>query len=183
MRQHLDSLPAIEDALWQALQRAVHDKAHPWRTPVLATTDGEIGDARTVVLREAERDRAGLRLYSDARSAKAAQIASHPQGTLVMWSPALGWQLRVRVVLTVSTEGLEVSSRWAKLKLSPAANDYLSSHAPGTPLEAALAARGERAHFALIDAHVQSIDWLELHADGHRRARFVVGATPCWLQP
>jgi pyridoxamine 5'-phosphate oxidase len=183
MSARLDSLTAIEDALWQALQRAVHDKAHPWRTPVLATTDGDIGDARTVVLRETERDSATLRLYSDARSAKAAQIASHPQGTLVMWSPALGWQLRVRVVLAVSTEGLEVSSRWAQLKLSPAANDYLSARAPGTPLEAALAARGERAHFALIDAQVQSIDWLELHSQGHRRARFVLGATPCWLQP
>jgi pyridoxamine 5'-phosphate oxidase len=183
MDPRLDSLPAIEDALWQTLQRAVHDKTHPWRTPVLATTDGEIGDARTVVLRETERDSATLRLYSDARSAKAAQIAAHPYGTLVMWSPVLGWQLRMRAVLSVSTEGLDVSSRWARLKLSPAANDYLSAHAPGTPLQAALAARGERTHFALVDAQVQSIDWLELHADGHRRARFVVGATPCWLQP
>ena len=179
----LDSLPAIEDALWQHLLQAVDDKAHPWRTPVLATTDGDIGDARTVVLREADRDSATLRLYSDARSAKVAQLASHPVGTLVMWSPALGWQLRVRARLAVSTEGLEVSSRWARLKLSPAAHDYLSAQAPGTPLEATLAARGERAHFALIDAQVQSIDWLELHADGHRRAQFVLGATPCWLQP
>jgi pyridoxamine 5'-phosphate oxidase len=183
MPPRLDSLPAIEDALWQALHDAVHDKSHPWRTPVLATTDGDVGDARTVVLREADRGSAMLRLYSDARSAKVAQVASHPIGALVMWSPALGWQLRVRVRLAVSTEGLEVSSRWARLKLSPAAQDYLSAQAPGAPLEAALAARGERAHFALIDAQVQSIDWLELHAAGHRRARFVLGATPSWLQP
>jgi pyridoxamine 5'-phosphate oxidase len=183
MNARLDSLPAIEDALWQALQQAVHDKAHPWRAPVLATTDGDLGDARTVVLREADRDRATLRLYSDARSAKVAQIAAHPVGTLVMWSPALGWQLRVRARLDVSIEGLEVSSRWARLKLSPAAHDYLSVQAPGTPLDAALGARGERAHFALLNAQVLSIDWLELHADGHRRARFVVGATARWLQP
>jgi pyridoxine/pyridoxamine 5'-phosphate oxidase len=183
MSPRLDSLPAIEDALWRTLQDAVRDKSHPWRTPVLATTDGDIGDARTVVLREADRDRAALRLYCDARSPKAAQLVSHPVGTLVMWSPVLGWQLRVRVRVEVSTEGLEVSSRWARLKLSPAAHDYLSAQPPGTPLEAALSARGERAHFALLDAHVQSIDWLELHADGHRRARFVAGTTPCWLQP
>jgi pyridoxamine 5'-phosphate oxidase len=183
MDARLDSLPAIEDALWQALRDAVHDKTHPWRTPVLATTDGNIGDARTVVLREVDRGRGMLRLYCDARSEKVAQIASHPVGTLVMWSLVLGWQLRVRIRLAVSTEGLEVSSRWARQKLSPAAHDYLSAQAPGTPLQVALAARGERAHFALLDAQVQSIDWLELHADGHRRARFVVGATPTWLQP
>jgi hypothetical protein len=183
MSARLDSLPAIEDALWRALQLAARDKSHPWRTPVLATTDGDVGDARTVVVRDAEPDTATVRVYSDARAAKVAQIATHPLGTLVMWSPALGWQLRMRVRLEVSTEGLEVSSRWARLKLSPAAQDYLSAQAPGTPLDAALAARGGRANFALIDAHVQSIDWLELHADGHRRARFVLGATPCWLQP
>jgi pyridoxine/pyridoxamine 5'-phosphate oxidase len=179
----LDSLRAIEEALWHALQHAVGDRSHPWRTPVLATTDGSIGDARTVVLREVDRECLSLRLYCDGRSPKVAQLTSHPLGTLVMWSPALAWQLRIRVRVEVSSEGLEVSSRWARLKLSPAAHDYLSAQPPGTPLEATLSARGERAHFALLDAQVESIDWLELHADGHRRARFVPGATPCWLQP
>lgn len=183
MTTRLDSLPAIEDALWRELLAAPRDKHHRWRTPVLATTDGEIGDARTVVLRAADRDQALLLLYSDARSAKVSQLASHPQGTLVMWSPALQWQLRVRVQVEVCTEGLELSSRWARLKLTPAANDYLSTQAPGSALAGALAARGERAHFALLEARVLSIDWLELHPHGHRRARFGIGATAQWLQP
>lgn len=180
----LDTLAAIEDTLWRELADAPRDKAHPWRTPVLATTDGQIGDARTVVVRDADREAALLLLYSDARSAKVTQAQAHPAATLVMWSPALAWQLRIRVHLEVCTDGLELSSRWARLKLTPAANDYLSLHAPGSALDSALAARGERAHFALIEAHVRSIDWLELDAkQGHRRARFGVGATPVWLQP
>ena len=123
-----------------------------------------------------------LLLYCDARSAKATQIAAHPIGTVVMWSPALGWQLRARVQLEVQTDGLAVSSRWARLKLSPAAHDYLSALAPGSVLDRAMGARGERAHFALIEARVQSLDWLELHEQGHRRARFdATGAR--WLQP
>jgi pyridoxamine 5'-phosphate oxidase len=129
MDPRLDSLPAIEDALWQALQRAVHDKTHPWRTPVLATTDGEIGDARTVVLREAERGSATLRLYSDARSAKAAQIAAHPHGTLVMWSPVLGWQLRMRALLSVSTEGLDGLSVGARTRHAAASRTGRSRRA------------------------------------------------------
>jgi pyridoxamine 5'-phosphate oxidase len=179
----LDSLEAIEAALWRELHAAPRDKQHPWRTPVLATTDGQIGDARTVILREADRAQATLLMYSDARAGKAMQIATHPQGTLVMWSPSLGWQLRLRVRLQTVTDGLELSSRWAQLKLSPAANDYLSSQAPGTPLDQALASRSERAHFALIEANVLSIDWLELHAQGHRRARFDERDTARWLQP
>jgi pyridoxamine 5'-phosphate oxidase len=179
----LESLAAIEAALWRELQAAPRDKQHPWRAPVLATTDGEVGDARTVILREADQARAALLMYSDARAGKVAQVAAHPQGTLVMWSPALGWQLRIRVHLQTVTDGLELSSHWARLKLSPAANDYLSSQAPGNPLDHALVARGERAYFALLQARVLSIDWLELHAQGHRRARFDNDTTPRWLQP
>ena len=67
--------------------------------------------------------------------------------------------------------------------LSPAANDYLSPRTPGDPLDGAIGARGERAYFALLEARVLSIDWLELHAQGHRRAGFGNGTTPRWLQP
>ena len=183
MGTRLETLDAIEAALWRELQAAPRDKQHPWRVPVLATTDGEIGDARTVILREVDQAQAALLMYTDARAGKVVQIAAHPRGTLVMWSPALGWQLRMRVHLQAVTDGLELSSRWARLELSPAANDYLSPQAPGDALDSALSARGERAYFALVEAHVLSIDWLELHAQGHRRARFSNGTTPCWLQP
>lgn len=179
----LASLEAIEAALWRTLEAAPHDKAHPWRTPVLATTDGRIGDARTVVLREAQRSVALLRLYSDSRSAKVTQARTHPEGTLVAWSPALGWQLRIRVHVDVVTDGLELSSRWAQLKLTPAAHDYLSALPPGSALDGAPASRGDRAHFSLLEARVLSIDWLELDARGHRRARFAAGEAATWLQP
>jgi pyridoxamine 5'-phosphate oxidase len=179
----LESLQAIEAELWRELQAAPCDKQHPWRAPVLATTDGHVGDARTVILREVSAEHSTLLIYTDARAGKVAQIGAHPHGTLVMWSPVLGWQLRLRVHLQTVTDGLELSSRWARLKLSPAAQDYLSPRAPGTPLAHALDTRVERAHFALLEASVLSIDWLELHAQGHRRARFGNDATPCWLQP
>jgi pyridoxamine 5'-phosphate oxidase len=183
LNARLETLQGIEAALWRELQAAPHDKQHPWRAAVLATTDGQVADARTVILREASAEQSTLLMYSDARAGKVAQIATHPHGTIVMWSSALGWQLRLRVHLQTVTDGLELSSRWARLKLSPAANDYLSLQAPGDPLGAALAARGERAYFALLEARVLSIDWLELHAEGHRRARFGADATSCWLQP
>lgn len=182
MAARLDSLAAIEAALWRELGAAPRSGDHPWRTPVLATTDGEIGDARTVVLREIDATRGRLMLFSDNRAAKVMQLTAHPLGTLVFWSAALGWQLRVRVQLQALTDGLAVSSRWAQLKLSPGAQDYLSALAPGSALDNAIGARGERAHFALIVASVASIDWLELHADGHRRAHFA-GGKANWRQP
>ncbi len=182
-------LGAVHTALWQELTRAPHDKHHEWRTPVLATVDddGQAADARTVVLREVDAAAATLVLFSDARAGKLAQLQAHPIGTLVFWSKRLGWQLRLRVRLSAQTEGLAVSSRWARLKLSPAAQDYLSPLPPGaaiegTPPATATAGTVERGHFALLAAQVQSSDWLELHREGHRRARFdAAGAR--WLVP
>ena len=191
MPDRLASLADIEAAIWRELQQAIHGGGHPWRTAVLATVDGDAADARNVVLRDLDAAQRTLLMYTDARSPKARQVAAHPQGMLVLWSPALGWQLRLRVALSLETSGLRVSSRWAKLKLTPAAQDYLSPLAPGTALntstpgtalDAPAPERQSREHFAVLAARVQSVDWLELHAQGHRRALFSA-ADAAWITP
>jgi pyridoxamine 5'-phosphate oxidase len=182
----LASLDTIAAEVWRQLGAAVRDRNHAWRTPVLATTNGNFADARSVILREADPLTQQLRIYSDHRAAKVAQLLSHPEGTLVMWSPALGWQLRCRVRLALEDDGLAVSSRWARVKLSPAAQDYLSPEPPGAPLPAATPAPTHdavaRSHFCVVVAEVLAIDWLELHPERHRRAVFD-GNGARWLQP
>jgi len=177
-----DDLSALEDTIWQELARATRDRGHAWRFAVLATVDGEAADARTVVLRDTDRATRTLLIYTDARSPKAAQLTAHPLGTLVLWSPQLSWQLRLRVRLALETSGLRVSSRWAQLKLTPAAQDYLSPLPPGSPLAAAAPERQSREHFAVLAAEVLSLDWLLLAATGHRRARFDA-AGAAWVTP
>ncbi len=183
-------LDALLDRCWRELARATADKQHGWRLGALATRDGDGVDARTVVLREVHAEAREILLYTDARSGKARQLAQWPQGTLLLWSPALSWQLRLRVDLALQVDGLAVASRWARLKLTPAAQDYLSPLPPGTPMDgppggaasAPVPDRAERAHFAVLSARVRSIDWLELAAGAHRRARFdAQGAR--WLAP
>ena len=178
----LQDLADVDRALWQELGRAAQARGHAWRTPVLATREGDIADARVVVLREVRTETRELLFYSDARAGKLVQAAAAPIGTLVMWSAELGWQLRCRVQLAAETSGLEASSRWARLQLSPAAQDYLSPLPPGTPLGKPVPGLQGRSHFAVVTAQVLSTDWLELHPQGHRRARFdEQGAR--WLQP
>ena len=184
-RARLHSLAAIEAALWHELANAAHDPLHGWRRQVLATSsdDGDAADARTLVLRELERDERTLLFYTDARSGKAHQVAARPLGTLVAWCPVLSWQLRLRVRLELQTAGLAVSSRWAKLALTPAARDYLGPAAPGTPVDPEAAAHEVgRTFFALLSAQVLAIDWLEIGEHAHRRAAFdEAGAR--WLVP
>ncbi|MBI5720054.1 MAG: pyridoxamine 5'-phosphate oxidase family protein [Burkholderiales bacterium] len=179
----LDSLSAIEAALWRELAAAAHDVQHGWRRLVLATRAADAADARTLVLRELDADQRLLLFYTDARSAKVLQIAHRPAGTLVGWCAALSWQVRMRARLDVQTEGLAVSSRWARLALTPSAQDYLAPAAPGTPVDAgSVPPPGGRTHFALLSARIESIDWLELGEHAHRRASFdAAGAR--WLVP
>lgn len=179
----LPTLAAIEAAVWDELARCVTDREHGWRTATLATvtSDGE-ADARTIVLREVEPEQQVLRFYTDARSPKLAQLQSRPRACLVLWSKALGWQLRIHAELQAETEGLAVSSRWARLKMTPAAHDYLSPLPPGSELGTPTPERGSRGFFAIVNARVRTIDWLELHVEGQRRALFGDGPAR-WLQP
>jgi hypothetical protein len=181
----LSSLAAIENEVWHELGQAVADKQHEWRTPVLATVHGETADARTVVLRELDARQKQLLIYTDERAGKVVQMLRQPHGTLVMWSPRLSWQLRCRVMLSLEMSGLAASSRWAQIRLSPAAQDYLSPLPPGAELDAPAPGTHEpvqRDYFAIICAQVLSIDWLELHEQGHRRAAFDERGSR-WLQP
>ena len=179
----LTTLDDIHADIWRELANATHDKQHAWRSPVLATATEGGADARTVILREVDVDARLLRIFTDERAAKVAQLMSHPVGTLVMWSPALGWQVRCRARLTVQSQGLAATSRWAQVKLSPAAQDYLSPLPPGAALGGgAPTLPAPQPHFAIVEAQVLVIDWLELHRAGHRRAVFdAEGAR--WVQP
>ena len=85
--------------------------------------------------------------------------------------------------LQVLPQGLDTSSRWARIQHTPAGQDYIAPLAPGSVLDARPAAGGlHRSHFAVIEADVISLDWLELHRDGHRRLLIDAGG-PRWIQP
>ena len=182
MGARIETLGLIKSALWAELARATHVRGHAWRVLALATVDGARAAARNVVLREVRADHRQLVFYSDSRAPKVAQLSAHPLGSLLAWSTALRWQLRLEVSLSVADSGPDVSSRWAQVQRSPGAQDYLANASPGTPVDCYGSECGAQPHFAVVTAHVTAIDWLELHAQGHRRARFdEQGAR--WLAP
>jgi pyridoxamine 5'-phosphate oxidase len=195
MTARLQELDEIENSIWSELESCVASRPrsapgepeasrppHEWRVAVLATVDDGQADARSLVLREVDAAERRLIFYTDARSPKVRQIQQSPQGTLIFYSRELGWQLRMQVRLNVETAGLAVSSRWAKLQTSAGARDYLSVAAPGRPLDAPLADLGSRGHFAMIEAMAETVDWLELHGEGHRRAVLSAQGSR-WVQP
>lgn len=178
----IESLHLVERACWIELGHAVRDTTHPWRAMLLASVDGDSADARIVVLRDIDEANRQLIFYADSRSPKVAQLRQHPRATLVGWWAQQRWQLRLRVTASIETAGLEVSSRWARVKLSSSSNDYLGALPPGTPVDRFQPERGSREHFAVVTAQIDEMDWLELHPDGHRRAR-LAGEASTWLAP
>ncbi len=193
MTRRIDALPDIHRACWHELAQAAQGKGHAWRMMALATVAladaaqpagaAPMADLRNVVLRETNPAERTLMFFTDARSPKVAQITAQPAATLLVWCPHLSWQLRLRVQLAVETSGLSVSSRWARLKMKPAAQDYLSPLPPGTPLNQPQPERGTRDFFSVVLATVTAIDWLELHPDGQRRALFDAEGRGQWVTP
>ncbi len=97
----------------EGLGRASVDRHHAWRTPVLATVgcDGS-PNARTVVLRKVDTHQQTLCFYTDARSAKVNELKKEPKAVLAFWSGRLNWQLRVKVEISVATDGPELQALW-----------------------------------------------------------------------
>ena len=187
MHDRLETLAQITEVVWERLAdaaqlRGANAAESEWRSGVLATTGPHGADARHVVLREVDAAERRLVFYTDDRSPKVAQVEADGRGVIVFWSRAFGWQLRLGVRLAVETSGLAVSSRWARLQSSAAAGDYLSLRAPGSPISGPAGDLGTRSHFAIIVAQAETMDWLELHPDGHRRAIFD-GSGARWVQP
>jgi len=81
------------------------------------------------------------------------------------WSARLNWQLRVKVAISVATGGPELQALWQRVKQSASAADYMAPAAPGTERPDAYSnadTESGKHHFALLNARVLQMDWLEL---------------------
>jgi pyridoxine/pyridoxamine 5'-phosphate oxidase len=173
----------LQRHIWMQMQRAAFDKFHEWHTPVLATVDAQgAPQVRTVVLRHVDVMAQQLVFFADKRSAKVTQVQAQPKACLLFWSTRLKWQLRVQVSISVLTSGARVDAAWADLAQSPAAADYLSTTAPGSPMRSTEAAASTAPQLAVLVADFIEMDWLELAKSGHRRAR-ITSQSFDWLAP
>lgn len=156
---------------WQELGRGVADRKHPARTPTLATTGPDGPEARTVVLRGIDPDRATLEIHTDTASAKVAQIAQDPRVALHIWIPKQNLQLRLaaHAVLIHSD-----ANRWAKIPPN-AQIVYGGTPAPGAtlarPEDHAPGATQDR--FTTIECSLTRADILHLGTPRHLRAAFL----------
>ncbi|TVQ63955.1 MAG: flavin-binding protein [Phycisphaerales bacterium] len=183
------TLPDVLTDLWRRLERGATERRHPYHQPVVSSMGEDASPrSRTVVLRNADRDGASLVFHTDARSPKCAELRANTALTWTFYDPASKVQLRVRSRAEVLTTGEIVDQRWANTR-AMGRRCYLAPRTPGVSvgdqpdpnLPEALRHREPteqeskpgRANFAVVRCAIESVDWLHLRHDGHRRAQFV----------
>jgi pyridoxamine 5'-phosphate oxidase len=181
---------ALETA-FRLLARGVADRRSPLHTPTLGTVAADGGPSlRTVVLRGFDPAARRIRLHTDRRSAKVAEIAARPRVTLHGYDAGAQVQLRLAGHATLHLDDAEAEGAWAGSR-AMARMIYATPHAPGAMLDAPPPApqdaEGGRGNFAVLTITLDGLDWLLLAHEGHRRARFAWGPagvlSAAWVAP
>lgn len=172
---HADDLREIRAAAFALLARGVADRRSPLHTPTLATIGlNGAPRARTVVLRGVEAATRTLRLHSDTRSDKCAEIARDPRCALHGYDAGGQVQLRLEGRATLHTDDAVAEAGWQASR-SFSRMCYAIQPAPGTAIAAPPPEprddQAGRVNFGVILLRVERLQWLWLAAGGHRRAR------------
>lgn len=185
MTEWYESLPQTWDQTWDVLAASLANPAHPARFPVLATMGTHGPEARILALREVDRSAATVALYTDAATPKVAELRAQPRASLLFWVPALQFQVRLRVTITVET-GETLGALWQGMGASQQGN-YGVTPVPGTPIDGGEGFQRIPSfdRFARLAARVEAVDTVSLAEPTHHRALFdrKDGFTGQWLAP
>lgn len=186
---HAGDLEATRATAFALLARGVADRRHPFHTPVLGSVgaDGE-PRLRTLVLRGFDAGARTVRLHTDRRSGKAADIAHQPRVSLLGYDPGQRVQIRLSGHATLHDDDAVAEVGWASSR-DFSRMCYAVEPAPGQPVAASppepLDPLAGRANFAVIRLVFDRLEWLWLAAGGHQRALFTWNDSPqaTWLVP
>ncbi len=159
------------DTAISELTRAKVDRRHPFRYFSLGTLGHNFPELRTVVLRDFDKQRMMLYLYTDSRTPKVKQIADDPNISCLFYHLKKQLQVRIRCKAQLIDEQSELyQNHLQKIKSSKSIQDYTTSEAPGARLdEHDVIYDLDYVHFTLIECCIVDFDILQLSRDGHKR--------------
>lgn len=190
-----DDLDASLAHALKMLARGAKDRRVASHTFTVATIglDGT-PQPRIVVNRGYDPESRSLRFHTDARSPKLDEIRADPRAAVHVYDAKAKIQLRIQALATIHSDDELRQGAWdATRDFSRICYRVVS--APGDTLEDPTALGFTEGHsadegaenFVAVTLAIQSLEWLYLAAQGHRRARFVwddQGKTAqTWLVP
>ena len=197
-----NDLSGVLDRSWLLLEQSIEDPTSPVRAPVLISVSADgLAQGRTVVLRAFNRQQRQLKIYTDVRSEKVAQLRTQPVCTLVAYQPNPMIQLRLKTNAIVNHNNEITREAWAVMP-GPNRCNYLTDPNPGSISVKATDGRPiinaesvptndeneiAYSHFSVIVFVINELEWLYLPRRGHRRAQFIWDRTNSlqsnWLIP
>ncbi|MEL6685597.1 MAG: pyridoxamine 5'-phosphate oxidase family protein [Pseudomonadota bacterium] len=185
MSEWFETSEGILAKVWGTLGRGVADAKHPARRPTFATVSpGGWPEARTVVLRSADREAGVVTIHTDLFSDKIKSLQAEPRAALHVWDAKQDLQIRLQAEGSISS-GAKTRALWDKIP-DHARQSYGVTPPPGTLIETALdyVKTPDPDTFAVLTCTVMTIDAVHLGADHRRvsysRARHWQGQ---WLSP
>ena len=85
-----------------------------WSATLSTVGQGGAPAARSIVLRNSERSRASVDIFTDAATPKCAEIANDPRAALTLWREDLHLQLRLSGTIEI-IEGAQAHAAGSKL--------------------------------------------------------------------
>ncbi|MEO1638737.1 MAG: pyridoxamine 5'-phosphate oxidase family protein [Pseudomonadota bacterium] len=185
MSEWFETANGLWSRAWGTLGRGVADAKHPARRPTFATVSPDgWPEARTVVLRSADRKAGELSVHTDLHSDKIKSLRACPRAALHIWDAKQDLQIRLQAEVSITT-GETIQPLWDKIP-DHAQQSYGVTPPPGTPIASALdyVKDPDPESFALLTCRITHIDLVHLGAQ-HRRVAYSRARhwEPQWLSP
>lgn len=180
----MTDLNSILDSAWHLMFESAELRGAGFRIAQLATI-GTTGAPRlrTVVVRGVSQPQRTVRIHTDIRSSKVAEIEAQSAVSLVSYNRNDGQQIRLEGHAVAHHQNDTAREAW--LGSRPQSRVcYRTAFAPGAALsqpgdaDATVTMRGPAdddigfEQFCAVLITVRRLDWLDLAASGHRRAAF-----------
>ncbi len=179
----------IFEEIKSQLTEAVNDRNHSFHTPVFSNIlNIHETESRTVVMRKFDSQELIIHFHTDIRSKKIKSLVDNPNTNLLFYDSEIKTQLRIKLSSNVNHKNEIASESWNNTKIysrkcyltkkSPSSislipSDGLPNHLAGVDPSKEESEKGFE-NFAVITNKIQSIDWLKLSSQGHKRLLIII---------
>ncbi len=189
------SLETVLETAWGLLQESITDRKKPFHTPAVASISADFKPSiRTVVLRGIDQSKKTVRFHTDIRARKYAELTANPYLALHFYDETKKVQIRLETTACLHNRDEVAAEAWS-LSQPMSKICYATPISPGAGLLVPPAALSleeadlETAYdnFGVVEGAINYLEWLQLSANGHKRAGFrwaADGTLFCeWLGP
>ena len=185
---HYNDIDKIYDEIWSRLKIGKKDRNSEFHQCYIASFGSDFPSVRTVVLRHVNNEETSIGFHTDIRSNKINEIKDNSNVTVLLYDHTNKIQIKLNGIVEINHKNSNTKAIWTNVR-DFSKKCYLVKSAPGTisnkptsgypeKFDEALPTNEELElgydNFSYINIKIKAIEWLYLHQNGHRRAKFII---------